>query len=231
MTSKKITCIVPAYNEEKQLGSVLDTILEAKLKAPMEVIVVDDGSNDQTPLILKNYSSIRVITNKRNMGKSHSIAKGLEAAKGKYILLIDSDLFGLEAENIISLISPVQKGVAEVTMSVRRNLTRRDKLEPLTGDRLFPRSLIENHIDEIKKLPNFGLEVFLNDLIIKRKHAVKAVDWDNVINKTKSARRGFLAGWRANIKAARDVFEIVSLTEFIRQYIALRRLLVKDGLD
>jgi glycosyltransferase involved in cell wall biosynthesis len=225
---KKISCIIPAFNEEERIASVLDTVLEAKRVISMEIIVVDDGSTDRTAAILSKYKDIRAITNRQNIGKSSSVAKGLKASKGEYIFLLDSDLFGLKADNIFALLSPIQEGVVEVTMSIRRNLTRRDKLEPLTGDRVFPRSLIATHVEEIKKLPNFGLEVFINNLIIKHGYAVKAVDWDNVLNKNKSARRGFLAGWDANIKAARDVFKVVSFAEFIRQYFALRKLLVKD---
>lgn len=227
----QISCIVPAYNEEKQIGAVLNTVLQAARKIPMEIIVIDDGSTDRTPDILKTFKGIKVIANKPNKGKSYSVARGIEASTRSHVLLLDADLSGLSDENIYALIAPVQDNVAQVAMSVRRNSSlfdsRNDKLDLITGERVFPRDLVSGHMDEIKKLPNFGLEVYLNNLIIERGCAVKAVHWNNVLNETKSKKRGFYSGWKANIGATRDVSQIVSFVGLIRQYIALRKLLVK----
>ncbi len=228
---KKISCIIPAFNEEKHIGAVLDIMLEAKQILPLEIIVVDDGSTDQTPKILSKYKNIRVVTNKPNKGKSYSVARGFEASEGDYILMADSDLFGLTVDNISELVLPVQQGVADTAMSIRRNFTRRDKIELLTGERMFPRSLIHDHIDEIKKLPNFALEVFLNNLVIKHHYTIKAVDWDNVVNTNKTKKRGFYSGWKANFSAARDIFSYISARELFRQYIAMRRLMIDDSLE
>ncbi len=222
----KISCIIAALNEEKQIANVLDAALKAKEKIPMEIIVVDDGSNDSTPHILKGYKGIRVLTNNSNKGKSYSVARGIEASKGEYILLLDADLFGLTADNIHDLITPVQLGVAEVTMSIRKNYVR-TKLESITGERVFPRSLVNGHLDKMKELPNFSLEVFLNDLIIKGQYPIKAVNWVNVVNKNKTKRRGFYRGWKENIGATRDVFRIMPFKEATRQHNALKKLLVK----
>lgn len=228
---KKISCIIPAFNEEQQIDTVLDAVLEASQRVPMRIIVVDDGSSDRTPEILRSYDQIHVITNERNRGKSYSVAKGLEASDDEYILLLDSDLFGLTDKNILALLSPIQNNVADITMSIRRNLSffdsRHDKFDLITGERVFPRSLISGHVNTIKKLPNFALEVYLNDLIIERKCAVKAVHWNNVLNKTKSKKRGFYAGWKENFKAVRDILTVISFAGLVRQYIAMRRLLVK----
>lgn len=228
---KKISCIIPAFNEERQIGAVLNAVLEARQKVSMQIIVVDDGSSDRTPEILKSYEQISVITNKQNRGKSYSVAKGIEASDDEYILLLDSDLFGLTDENILALLAPIQNNVADITMSIRRNLSffdsRHDKFDLITGERVFPRSLVGSHIDAIKKLPNFALEVYLNDLIIQQKLAVKAVHWNNVLNKTKSKKRGLYSGWKENFKAVRDILKVISFAGLVRQYIAMRRLLVK----
>jgi glycosyltransferase involved in cell wall biosynthesis len=228
---KKITCIIPAFNEEKQIAAVLEVALEAKQKIPMEIIVVDDGSSDSTPAILKQYKNIQVLTNKPNKGKSYSIAKALKIANGDYIFLLDADLHGLKVENIFALLKPIQDGVSEITMTVRKNAPNENiykhKMDHITGERIFPQSLVDDHINDIRNLPNFALEVFLNDLIIKQGCSIKVVHWDNVLNKNKAFKRGFVAGWKANFKAVHDVLQVMTLREYIRQYFAMRKLLVK----
>ncbi len=227
----KITCIIPAFNEQEQIGDVLNAVQQAKNKIPMDIIVIDDGSTDNTPRLLQQYRDIRVITNQSNLGKSHSVAIGLEASQTDYILLLDSDLFGMTAENIYDLFAPIQNGEAQITMSIRRNSmlfdARHDRLDLMTGERIFPRTLIAEHIDEIKALPNYGLEVFLNNLVISNQYDIKAVHWNNVLNKPKSKKQGFYSGWQANIKAAKDIFSVVSIRDLVHQYFALRKLLIK----
>ena len=103
----------------------------------------------------------------------------------------------------------------------------RTKMESITGERAFPRSLVAGHIDKMKELPNFGLEVFLNDLIIKKQLSIKTANWVNVINRNKSDRRGFIQGWKENFSAARDVFSVLPFKEATGQHKELKKLLVK----
>lgn len=228
---KKISCIIAALNEEKQIANVLDAVLEAKKTLPLEIIVVDDGSTDMTPLILQRYKDIRVITNQTNMGKSYAVARGLEAAKGDYIMTLDADLIGLSADNIFSLLAPIQNGTAEVTMNIRKNsfmYMRMLKLDAVTGERVFPRSLIAKHIEEIKNLRRFGLEVFLNDLIIKQKYPVKTVYWNTVCHTMKFKKRGIYSGIKADSKMFYDMQKTVPVSGWVRQNIALIKLSVKE---
>ncbi len=221
---KKLTCIIPAFNEEKQIANVLDAVLDLKQTLPLEIIVVDDGSTDQTATLLKNYKNIHVITNRPNLGKSYSIAKALEVSKGDYILLLDADLIGLTANDIRNLLLPIQNNTAEVTMSVRRNSfmhMRIMNLDFVTGERVFPRKLVANKIDEMKKLPRFGLEVFLNNLIIEHRCVVKTVYWKTVAHTKKNIKRGFFSSIVADIKMARDILQTVSLPRIAMQHVAL----------
>jgi glycosyltransferase involved in cell wall biosynthesis len=226
---KKISCIIAALNEEKQIAAVLDATLEASKTIPMEIIVIDDGSTDQTPKILKKYKSIKVLTNKRNMGKSYAVARGFEEANGDYILLLDADLIGLNADNIHALIAPVKKGVADVTISIRKDASivmRKMNLDYVSGERVFPRKLIAAHIKEIKKLPNFSLEVFINNLTIENDYNLATVYWSNVANHFKYKKRGFFVGLFAEFKMFLDILKIVPLSELVRHNIALRKLLI-----
>jgi len=80
--------IIPAYNEEKRIGEVLD-ILTKKLK-DYEIIVVDDGSTDKTKEIALS-KGVKVISYKKNRGKGYAVKKGFLNANGDLIGFVDAD--------------------------------------------------------------------------------------------------------------------------------------------
>lgn len=95
---KAISIIIPTLNDEKIIKNNIN-ILKKKLnkyKIKYEIIIINDGSRDQTSDILsklkKNDKKIKIIENKKNFGKSYSVRKGIKKSKYKFILLIDSDL-------------------------------------------------------------------------------------------------------------------------------------------
>ena len=76
-----VSVIIPAYNEEKWIGTTISSILESGF--PCEVIVVDDGSSDKTPQILKTFGeSIQVISHPVNKGKGAALVSGINDASG-----------------------------------------------------------------------------------------------------------------------------------------------------
>lgn len=89
----KISIIVPVYNSEKYLSRCIDSILNQTMK-DFELILINDGSTDNSLSILKNYelkdSRIRVIDQK-NVGVSKTRNKGIKLANGDYITFIDND--------------------------------------------------------------------------------------------------------------------------------------------
>lgn len=93
MNRELISVIIPIYNVEKYLKECIDSILNQTYKN-IEIILVDDGSTDNSPNICDEYTQkdTRVITiHQKNQGVSSARNKGLEASKGNYIFWIDSD--------------------------------------------------------------------------------------------------------------------------------------------
>ncbi|QQS61841.1 MAG: glycosyltransferase family 2 protein [Candidatus Moraniibacteriota bacterium] len=92
-----LSVIIPAYKEKDRLGRTLLEIEEhlSKKDFEYEIIVVIDGSPDNTAEVARNYSSqvngLRVIENKENHGKGYVVRQGLLEAKGKYQLFMDAD--------------------------------------------------------------------------------------------------------------------------------------------
>jgi len=111
----RLTVVIPAYNEEVRLGPTLDRI-GAYLSAqdyPWSVLVVSDGSSDQTAAIAKAYadadSRFGLIAYTPNRGKGHAVRRGMLAATGDFRLLSDADL-ATPIEEIEHLWPPMAEG-------------------------------------------------------------------------------------------------------------------------
>lgn len=85
--------ILPVYNGEKYLKTAIDSVLNQPVK-DLEIILIDDGSTDSTLLICDTYAKAHkniVVIHKRNEGVSEARNRGMEIARGDYILFLDSD--------------------------------------------------------------------------------------------------------------------------------------------
>ena len=95
---KKVSIIVPCYNEEEATPLFYQTVLEktADMAAELEVIFVDDGSRDGTLAAFRALREkdprVRYISFSRNFGKESAMYAGLEAATGEYVAIMDADL-------------------------------------------------------------------------------------------------------------------------------------------
>lgn len=90
----KISVVIPVYNEEKIVASVLDKLFVTIRNIDsyeFEVIVVNDHSKDRTLDILKNYHGIKLISNPYNLGYGASLKRGIRAAQGEWIFITDAD--------------------------------------------------------------------------------------------------------------------------------------------
>ena len=91
----KLSILVPVFNEEKTILSVLKRIHETKISdTDYEIIVINDGSTDNTKTLLENNNDLytSLINNTRNSGKGFSVKQGLKKASGEYIIFQDADL-------------------------------------------------------------------------------------------------------------------------------------------
>lgn len=96
MINKGISIVVPAFNEGANIETIVRSI-DGFLRAGFtsyEIIVVDDGSSDQTVQALRSLSRIplKILCNGVNRGKGYSVKKGIEFAEKEFVLLCDADL-------------------------------------------------------------------------------------------------------------------------------------------
>tara|TARA_B100000965_G_scaffold406447_1_gene445439 strand:- start:1848 stop:2453 length:606 start_codon:yes stop_codon:yes gene_type:complete len=93
MKKHYISVIVPVFNREKYIGRCLRSLISQSIgRENFEIIVVDDGSKDDTTKILKAFEDeIKIIKNKENLGLPTALNKGIKKATGRYIVRVDSD--------------------------------------------------------------------------------------------------------------------------------------------
>lgn len=118
---KRLSIIVPVYNEEPTIRRLLSRILKVKVpRLITEIVIVDDGSTDKTGLLLSRIKNKRVIMvhHKTNCGKGAAIRTGLSIAKGDYLVIQDADLEYNPCE-IPSLIAPLIDNYADVVFGSR----------------------------------------------------------------------------------------------------------------
>ena len=105
--------IIPAYNEEKRIGKVLQRMPDFI----DEVIVVDDGSKDKTSEVARGFGA-KVIRLERNQGKGRAMSEGIKKANGDIIVFIDAD-GQHKPEEIIKLVKPIVNGEADFVIGSR----------------------------------------------------------------------------------------------------------------
>ena len=116
----KLSILIPVLNEE----ATLEEIIEQVQKTPFEkeLVIVDDGSTDRTPEMLKElqerYDNIRVFRHEKNSGKGAAIATALNNFEGDVVLIQDADL-EYSPEDYPALLKPIEEGHADVVYGSR----------------------------------------------------------------------------------------------------------------
>ncbi|MBL8542933.1 MAG: glycosyltransferase family 2 protein [Hyphomonadaceae bacterium] len=224
--ANSISCIICAYNEADRISRVLRAVVGHPLIS--EIIVINDGSTDQTEARARAFAGVTVVTINPNGGKTQALTCGIAMAKSEYLMLLDADLVGLSKHAIDRLAKPVLSGAADTSISMRGDtlpLYRTLGIDFISGERVLPRSLFTSALDEMSCLPRWGGEVFINELIIAQKLRVSVVDWREVFHTPKGEKVGSKrAGAKQEWTMFRDMVHVLSPFGIIRQHWGLMRL-------
>lgn len=131
-----VTLIIPAYNTEKYISKCLESVLEQSYQE-IEIIVLDDGSQDETNEICQKYEEVDnriILISKNNTGVSDTRNVGIHNAKGKYIIFVDSDDY--VAPNYVEVL--VREAESEnVQMACAEYFWVKEKKESVHESKLF----------------------------------------------------------------------------------------------
>jgi undecaprenyl-phosphate 4-deoxy-4-formamido-L-arabinose transferase len=125
----KISVVIPVYNEEQGLQRLFERLVPVMegMHRPYEIVLVDDGSIDQSLAILKRYANekIRIVELTRNYGQHAAVFAGFESSTGEIIITMDADLQN-PPEEIPRLVRTMEDGKYEVVGTVRQG--RKDSI-------------------------------------------------------------------------------------------------------
>ncbi len=123
---KKLSIIIPVYNEEASIQTVLSSLSKVKLIADIEkeIILVDDGSKDDTPQLIQSYinnypeMNVKFFQHLKNKGKGAAVRRGIQEASGDYLVIQDADL-EYNPNELNVLLQPIYEGKAQVVYGSR----------------------------------------------------------------------------------------------------------------
>lgn len=217
----RLSIIVPAYNEEKTIQSVLIALLR-EVPQVDEIIVVDDGSHDRTAQIAEDFCQlhpqVRLIRQPRNMGKTAALRSGFAASSGDAVLVQDADM-EYNPVDIPGLIEPIEQGIADVVYGSRFMIRRASRV-------LYFRHFLANQF--LTFLSNLFTDLNLSDVETGYK-AFRGEIIRNMIIET----RGFGFEIEVTAKIAKlkcRVYE-VPISYYGRTYEEGKKIGFRDGLD
>lgn len=208
MTNKNVIIVIPAYNEEKNIGRTIEGL--KNLDVIDDIVVVDDGSTDNTRLVLGNYN-VKVISLGRNYGKGYAMKKAIEEIECDIIGFIDGDV-GETSSEVEKLITPVLMDDTDFTIakfpSASKNVnikggfglvkklakkgvyyfTGKEIDTSLSGQRVYKKEIVDN----IKYIPNdYGIEVAMTVQAINNGYKFKEIPVNMTHRYTDRSLKGF----------------------------------------
>lgn len=223
-------CIIPFYNEELRPLNVVETVLQ--IKTLSKIIVVDDGSIDQTTFLTlkKNFPQIKVIRLEKNSGKANAVKEGLKYVTTPFVLLLDGDLMNIKTEELENII-------LKITTNPKIDMI----ILEIKGDNLLIDSLFRKYIFQggnriIKKsdlleifkqkLKGYQLEVAINKYMIKNHKKIYYIKC-SALNPHKIYKLSFLTGWFKDLQMDLSIVSYLGLIDYLKQMLFFCRKEIK----
>jgi glycosyltransferase involved in cell wall biosynthesis len=221
MDDHLLSLIVPAFNEERTIESVLNRIFEFHPDVH-EVLVVDDASVDRTAEVSQEYGKrnnrVKLLRHQTNLGKTAALQTGFAACTGTIVVVQDADL-EYDPSEISDLIAPIKQGAADVCLG-SRFLVRR------AGRVLYFRHFLANKL--LTFINNLCTDLNLTDVETGYKASRAEIAKNMIIE---SSGFGFEIEFVAKCKKIGARVYEVPISYYGRTYEEGKKIGLKDGLD
>jgi glycosyltransferase involved in cell wall biosynthesis len=222
--------IVPAFNEADRIGEVLRTVRSAPL--PLEIVVVNDGSQDETAEVARSIEGVRVVDLPENRGKGGAMYLGVRATRADLILFLDADLIGLQPEHVVDLLLPVARGETEMTVGVFRGGRLATDLSHflvcyISGQRALRRELFLS-IPEVGRSRS-GVETAITRYIRSQGLRMRKVVMQGVTHPMKEEKMGFWRGARARLRMYREIAQSLTSRSPAQEEVVEEGYVMREG--
>lgn len=204
----KTTIVICSFNEEKTIAEVVSSC--CKFNPDSEIIVVDDGSKDNTEEVLielaKSYS-FRYEKLKQNKGKSWAMVHGVEKATNEIILFFDADISNIKKEHFDNLLNPILGEEADMVLGTPSETLIDFRVNPfkaLTGERALLKKDIIPVLEDIRDI-RFGVETFINLYFQANGKRIKYVLLNGLKHPTKYEKTSSLNATKEFIKEGKEI--------------------------
>lgn len=238
---KDISIIVPIYNAERYINKCLNSIVK-QTKKELEIILINDGSTDNTEKIIKTYKDKRIKYFKNdNHGIGYSRNFGIEKATSKYIMFLDSDDY-LKINACEELFKKAEKDNLDIVISNFYKVVNRNIEEIKLPN--FENSSLKDNPDIITEFLNPWAKLYNREMLIKNKikfvedlkyedapFVIEALDKANKIGKVNKPLNYYVIHGNSETTVRdRRCFDILKIVDKIRKYTKYKEYL-KDKID
>ena len=167
---KLVSVVIPAFNEQKNIEHVISVVKQ--VKQITQIIVVDDGSTDDTAKIVSNIEDVSLIRHKTNKGKGSAMKTGLKEVTGQIVLFLDADLSQINKSQVEAIIKPILDDSADITKTKFKReagrvteLTAKPLLQFFFPELSFEQPLsgqfaaIKSFLDKIDLEKDYGVDI------------------------------------------------------------------------
>jgi polyisoprenyl-phosphate glycosyltransferase len=209
-SQEAVSVVIPAFNEEHNIGAVLDVLLQVKNLS--RILVVDDGSTDGTCAVVETYCRrdprMALLSLPQNLGKGGAMVAGADSLNEDLILFLDADLIHLRPENVEALCAPVREDRCDMSYALfvhgRVHTDLSHRLAPfLSGQRCLRWSLFRD-APELGQA-RWGVEVALNLHAWHHGYCVQPVYWHSVSHFSRIEKIEGLRGYLSHVEMWLDI--------------------------
>lgn len=220
----KVSAIIPAYNEAGNILAVLHPLSQAP--AIREIIVVSDGSTDETARLAGDFGGVKVVELPRNLGKTRAAIRGVEEAVHPTILFCDADLVNLSQRHVDDLILKFCEGFDMVIMGkgsqpwVFRSLLK--SVPAVSGTRIMEKQrFLEVPFLEADR---FQFENRINNHFLGNGLAIAISPADEVHDTRKFIKYPFWQGLILDLRGGWQVMASDGPSSIVRNYVMFQRI-------